>query len=46
MEDVLAAVGHVHVSGMMHEKVLGDIGRWEGSPASENGALLVVALLR
>lgn len=27
VEDVLAAVKHVHVSGMMHEKVLGDIGR-------------------
>ncbi|CAN0052201.1 unnamed protein product [Laminaria digitata] len=28
VEDVLAAVKHVHVSGMMHEKVLGDIGRY------------------
>ena len=28
VEDVLAAVKHVHVSGLMHEKVLADIGRW------------------
>lgn len=27
VEDVLAAVTHVHVSGKMHEMVLGDIGR-------------------
>lgn len=29
VEDVLAAVTHVHVSGKMHEMVLGDIGRQE-----------------
>lgn len=28
VEDVLAAVTHVHVSGMMHERVLADIGRY------------------
>ncbi|CAM9285200.1 unnamed protein product [Scytosiphon promiscuus] len=28
VEDVLAAVTHVHVSGMMHEAVLADIGRY------------------
>eukprot|EP00904_Undaria_pinnatifida_P001496 jgi/Undpi1/11347/HiC_scaffold_30.g13644.m1 len=28
VEDVLAAVKHVHVSGLMHEKVLADIGRY------------------
>ncbi|CAM9196738.1 unnamed protein product [Ectocarpus sp. 6 AP-2014] len=28
VEDVLAAVTHVHVSGKMHEAVLGDIGRF------------------
>lgn len=29
VEDVLAAVTHVHVSGRMHETVLADIGRQE-----------------
>ncbi|CAN0368121.1 unnamed protein product, partial [Discosporangium mesarthrocarpum] len=28
VEDVLNSIRHVHVTGLMHEKVLSNIGRW------------------
>lgn len=49
VEDVLSAIKHVHISGMMHEAVLANIGRCvyhqNGRVANDGSCLLFLVVL-